>query len=149
MVFTDYGFIKQPSGIDLINHRRKIAIELKNGYRINSIVKREDLRRLREFKAQHPRYTVILGFINGKRPEGKSRFKNNVHIMTGKRFLRYIFRGHEENIIQSLRRAVQSVVHLSYNLSPLNISTGNSTDFQTCIRLSYSLLFKCLSKFSC
>ena len=27
-VFTDYGFIKQPSGIDLINHRCKIAIEL-------------------------------------------------------------------------------------------------------------------------
>ena len=27
-VFTDYGFTKQPSGIDLINHRRKIAIEL-------------------------------------------------------------------------------------------------------------------------
>ena len=34
-VFTDYGFTKQPSGIDLINHRRKVAVELKNGYRIN------------------------------------------------------------------------------------------------------------------
>ena len=67
LVFTDYGFIKQPSGIDLINHRRKIAIELKNGYCINSIVKREVLRQLREFKAQRPRYTVILGFINDKR----------------------------------------------------------------------------------
>ena len=29
LVFTDYGFTKQPSGIDLINHRRKIAVELK------------------------------------------------------------------------------------------------------------------------
>ena len=65
----DYGFIKQPSGIDLINHRRKIVIELKNGYRINSIVRRVDLQRLQEFKAQHPRYTVILGFINDKNPE--------------------------------------------------------------------------------
>ena len=37
-MFTDYGFTKQPSGIDLINHRWKIAVELKNGYRINSIV---------------------------------------------------------------------------------------------------------------
>ena len=53
LVFTDYGFTKQPSGIDLINHRRKIATELKNGYRINSIVRREDFRRLKEFKRQH------------------------------------------------------------------------------------------------
>ena len=42
LVFTDYGFSKQPSGIDLINHRRKIAVELKNGYIINSIVRREE-----------------------------------------------------------------------------------------------------------
>ena len=66
LVFTDYGFSKQPSGIDLINSRRRVAIELKNGYRINSIVRREDLRRLRDFKVRHPRYTVILGFINDK-----------------------------------------------------------------------------------
>ena len=50
LVFTDYGFTKQPSGIDHINHRRKIAVELKNGYRINSIVRCEDFRRLKEFR---------------------------------------------------------------------------------------------------
>ena len=44
LVFTDYGFVRQTSGIDLINSRRRVAIELKNGYRINSIVRREDLR---------------------------------------------------------------------------------------------------------
>ena len=65
-VFTDYGFINQPSGIDLINHRHKIAIELKNGYRISSIVRHEDLHRLQEFKSHHPRYSVTLGFINDK-----------------------------------------------------------------------------------
>ena len=58
LVFTDYGFTKQPSGIDLINHRQKIAVELKNGYRINSIVRREDFCRLKEFKRQHPRSVV-------------------------------------------------------------------------------------------
>ena len=109
-VFTDYGFKKQPSGIDLINHRRKIVIELKNGYRINSMVKREDLRRLQEFKSQHPRYTVILGFINDKTSEGKSKIKNGVHIMSGKRFLQHIFKGNEVNIIRNLRRAVQTVI---------------------------------------
>ena len=73
--YLDYGFTKQPSGIDLINHRWKIAVELKNGYRINSIVRREDFRRLKEFKRQHPRYIVILGFINDKTVEGKYRVK--------------------------------------------------------------------------
>ena len=109
LVFTDYGFTKQPSGIDLINHRRKIAVELKNGYRINSIVRREDFRRLQEFKLQHPRYTVVLGFINDKTVEGKSRVKNGVHVMSGRRFLQYIFKGDEGKIICYLRRAVKSM----------------------------------------
>ena len=106
---TDYGFSKQPSGIDLINYRRRLAIELKNGYRINSIVRREDLRRLRDFKVRHPRYTVILGFINDKQVEGKVRVKGGVHIMSGKRFLQYVFRGGERRIISYLRRAVRAV----------------------------------------
>ena len=67
LVFTDNGFTKQPSGIDLINHRRKIAVELKNGYRINSIVQHEYFCILKEFKRKHPRYIVILGFINDKK----------------------------------------------------------------------------------
>ncbi len=108
-VFTDYGFTKQPRGIDLINHRRKIAIELKNGYRINSIVRRVDLQRLQEFKTQHPRYTVILGFINDKTVEGKSRMKNGIHVMSGRRFLQHVFMGEHDKIIRSLRRAVRAV----------------------------------------
>ena len=109
LVFTDYGFTKQPSGIDLINHRRKIAVELKNGYRINSIVRREDFRRLKEFKRQHPRYIVILGFINDKTAEGKYRVRDGVHVMSGKRFLQYIFKGDEGKIIRYLRRAVRTM----------------------------------------
>ena len=111
LVFTDYGFTKQPSGIDLINHRRKIAVELKNGYRINSIVRREDFRRLKEFKRQHPRYIVILGFINDKTTEGKYRVKRGVHFMSGKRFLQYIFKGDEGKIIRYLRRAVRTMCY--------------------------------------
>ena len=68
---TGYGFTKQPSRINLINHRHKIAVELKNGYCINSIVQHEDFRRLKEFKTQDPMYIDILGFINDKSVEGK------------------------------------------------------------------------------
>ena len=43
LMFTDYGFEKQSSGIDLVSHSRKIVIELKNGYRINSIVRKTQI----------------------------------------------------------------------------------------------------------
>ena len=109
LVFTDYGFTKQPSGIDLINHRQKIAVELKNGYRTNLIVRREDFSRLKEFKRQHIRYIVILGFINDKTVEGKYCVRDAVHIMSGRRFLQYIFKGDEGKIIRYLRRAVRTI----------------------------------------
>ena len=109
-VFTDYGFIKHSSGIDLINPRRRIVVELKNSYRINSIVRREDLHRLKVFKARHPRYTVILGIINDRTLEGHDRVKDQVRIMSGRKFLRYIFKGDEGRIIRYLRRAVRSVI---------------------------------------
>ena len=64
----------------------------------------------REFKSRYPRHTVILGFINDKTSEGKSRVKNGVHIMSGKRSLHHIFKGNEVNIIRYLRRAVQTII---------------------------------------
>ena len=109
LVFPDYGFTKQPSRIDLINHRWKIAVELKNHYRINSIVRREDFCRLKEFKRQHPRYIVILGFINDKMTEGKYRVKRGVHFMSSKHFLQYIFKSNEGKIKRYLRRAIRTM----------------------------------------
>ena len=109
LVFTDYGFTEQPSRIDLINHRWKIAVELKNGYRINSVVWCEDFCRLKEFKRQHPRYIVILGFINDKTTEGKYCVRDGVHVVSGRCFLQYIFKGDEGKIICYLRRAVRTM----------------------------------------
>ena len=107
-MFTDYGFIKQPSGIDLINYRCKIAVEVKNGYRINSIIQHEDFHRLIEFKT-HPRYIVMLGVVNNRTSEEKYCVRNGVHVMSGKQFLQYIFKGDEGKIIRYLRRAVKSM----------------------------------------
>ena len=87
----------------------EIAVELKNGYRINSIVRREEFCRLQELKKQHPRYIVILGFINDKTSEGKYHVKSGVHVMSGKCFLQYIFKGDEGKIIRYLRRAVRTM----------------------------------------
>ena len=107
LVFTDYGFQKLPQGIDLVNHRRKIAIELKNGYRINSMVRRADYRQLRDFKNKHPDYTVIMGVINDRTAEGRFRVTNGVHFRSGLRFLRHIFQGDEMKNILYLKRAAR------------------------------------------
>ena len=66
-------------------------------------------RRLKEFKRQHPRCTVILGFINDKTVERKYRVRDAVRIMSGRCFLQYIFKDDEGKIIRYLRRAVRTM----------------------------------------
>ena len=110
-VFTDYGFERLPRGIDLINRRRKIGLELKNGWVINSMVKRVDHLLLKKFKREHPDYTVIFGHVNYKNEIGKFTIKEGVNYMYGNKFLRYIFQGKQDEIIKVLRRAVPRHVH--------------------------------------
>lgn len=109
-VFTDYGFTKSPSGIDLINRRRRIAIELKNGYKINSVIKRNNIALLKQFKRNHPGYTVILGCINYKDRAGKQGMRDGVKLLYGNYLLRYIFRGQETQVINVLRQSVRRYV---------------------------------------
>jgi len=109
-IFTDYGFRRNPRGVDLINPRRKIAIELKNGYKINSIVKRANHRALKQFKRQYPDYTVIYGFINYKNDVGKSSIKEGIHYMYGNVFLNYIFRVRKNLVVNRFRSVVDPLV---------------------------------------
>lgn len=110
MAFLDFGFEKLRSGIDLVNHHRKIAIELKNSYRVNSKVLKVDSQRLKEFKRQHPDYTVILGHINDRTESGRSVTRNGVRYMYGRYFLRYIMEGRATHVINELRKAVKNYI---------------------------------------
>lgn len=109
LVMTDYGFQRGTvPTLDLVSRTRKIAIELKNNFRINSQVKRANLQALKEFKRRHPTYQVILGFVNYKSANGKVARRGNVDLIYGNPFLQHIFNGQQGNIIRQLRRAVRT-----------------------------------------
>lgn len=108
--FTDIGFSKHDSGIDLIHPQRRLAIELKNGYKLNSVIKRNNIRMLKKFKREHPTYTVILGCINYKNRAGKVTVRDGVRFMYGDMLLRFIFAGDVNRITNSLRQSVRRYV---------------------------------------
>jgi hypothetical protein len=129
-VLTDYGYekltdtrhiieIKNQSGAmdsremvqlptpDLVNHRKKIILELKNGYHVNYIVQKQNILALKNYVRGHPGYKPIMGFINYKNDAGKVQHKDGVELMYGNRFLNFVFRPREKTmIINKLRNAI-------------------------------------------
>ena len=106
-VFTDFGFELVNNIIDLINHNRSIAIELKNSWSTdNSRAKTYTIQQLQQFKRNNPQYEVIYGAINYKtQVPGKDIMKGNIRMMYGDVFLNYIFGARKDYIIRTLRTA--------------------------------------------
>ncbi len=101
---TDFGF-QQMHPIDIVNHHRKIAIELKNNKRISSTEKRVKHADLLAFKRRHRDYTVIFGFINGG---GHDTVKDGIQYMHGQRLLQLMFGRSKNRVIRQFREAVRS-----------------------------------------
>ena len=82
-VLTDYGFNLVNNVVDLINPNRSIAVELKNSWRTdNANSKKCVFDKLKTFKRNNPRYTVVYGAINYKTQNpGKDEMKENITIM--------------------------------------------------------------------
>ena len=103
-VCTDFGYIRQKTGIDLINKTRRIAIELKNSdATLNSASKRSVIRMLKRFKKQNPTFTVMLAIINSNPHRS---IKNGITFIKGRSFLDFIFGTRQEQIISTLRTAI-------------------------------------------
>lgn len=108
-IFTDIGFVIHDKGFDLINPTRKIALELKNGYRTNSIVLKSNIKALQTYKRNHPEYQVIVGFINYKNNTGKTSRKGDVTLLYGDHLINRFFTPNDfDNIQRHLKLAVQS-----------------------------------------
>jgi hypothetical protein len=111
-VLTDFGFVKQRSGLDLVNHQRKIAIELKNSYRTDSSGARKWTHEvLKRYKREHPQYTVVYGTINYKSDDGKIQNKDDITYLYGNKFLDYILQDRKDEVIATLRNAVRRVAN--------------------------------------
>ncbi len=108
---TDFGFVRNRWGIDLVNTQRKIAIELKNGYRINSMVKAAYKKRLKKIKREKPGYTVIFGVINAKHAQGRDEVGvDGIRVMAGNPLLTLIFGNRKNHVINMLRAAIPHIL---------------------------------------
>src|SRR5271156_1498566 len=106
-VFMDFGFVLINNRIDIINHNRQIAIELKNSWRTdNSRAKTATIAILQEFKTNNPDYTVIYGGINYKNQRaGKDVMRGGVRVMYGDVFLNFIFGARKDEVVRTLKTA--------------------------------------------
>ena len=111
LVFTDFGFERHPAGVDLINRRRRIAIEVKNSCRVSSVAKRNAFRMLTEFRRTHPNYTVIFACINYRNlNEGGTTRHGVVQYMKGRSFLTFMLRRRKDVVVSRMKAAARTFV---------------------------------------
>ena len=108
---TDFGYERHSCGIDLVNHRQRIAIEIKNSCQVSSTVKQATFKALRDFKLRHPNYRVIFACINYRNLDrGKTSHRGPIVIMKGTSFLDYMLGTRKNDIIERLQTAARSFV---------------------------------------
>ena len=103
------------SGLDIISHSRKIAIELKNRTNTdNSSSKKTNFDKLYNFKCKNPDYTVIYANINADTEE-KTLYSESLSIQhngiiiehhIGLSFLKFIFCENTDKIISFIKNKV-------------------------------------------
>ena len=98
------------SGIDLINHENKIAIELKNNWKSDNISsKKYNFHHLCKFKQEHPNFEVIYGCVNDIRSKDYVN-KDGVRVLTSDSFLNYIFGENDKDfIIKTFRDLLDNI----------------------------------------
>jgi hypothetical protein len=115
-----YGFINLKSGhktgLDILSHSKKIAIELKNRTNTdNSSSRKYNFDKLSQFKKKNPDYRCIYANINAntkeKTLEGytKKIVYNNVEIehYVGYVFLKFIFEEDVDIIINFIKKIIE------------------------------------------
>ena len=114
--FHDFECVKNhESGLDIISHNKKIAIELKNRTNTdNSSSRKYNFYKLSKFREKNPEYTCIYGNINDNTREKTVKGKNEmiiynnqeIHFMVGYELLRFIFQDDTEQVISFVRETV-------------------------------------------
>ena len=107
--------IGHPTGLDILCHSRKLAIELKNRTNTdNASSKKSNFDKLARFKLENPEYTCIYANINADTKEKtmkgyiKSLKHNGVEIQhhVGYKFLQYILEDDVDDIIAFAKNSI-------------------------------------------
>lgn len=112
--YIDLG-IGHESGLDILSHKKKVIIELKNRTNTdNASSKTSNLNKLARFKKANPEYTCVYANINDntikKTIEGslKKIFHEDIEIehQIGMTFLRYVFGDDVELIVEFIKNTI-------------------------------------------
>lgn len=100
------------SGCDLINHKRKHIIELKNKYNtMNSSSYHGVNMKMIGFMAEHPGYTGIIGIMNDKTREGRDIVNRyGIRELGGQRLIEFLFE--DEDITPTMDDLVKMYLQL-------------------------------------
>jgi hypothetical protein len=117
------GFINlksgHESGLDILSHTKKIAIELKNRTNTdNSSSRKTNLSKLAQFKRKYPDYTCIYANINDdtekKTLTGAKKYiyVDNMELQhqIGMQFLKYIFQEDKDEIIDFMKKTIDRYI---------------------------------------
>jgi len=99
------------TGLDIISHKRKVIIELKNRYNTdNASARKANYDKLSKYKLKHPDFRCIYGIINENSKNGKHFIinHNNIDIeyYSGNKFLKFIFGKHKKKIIEEVQNYI-------------------------------------------
>ena len=114
-IFCLFGYDKLPKGGDIINHDKKVIIELKNAKSSdNKSSRTEDTRKLIQYG--QPGYQLIYGVINDK----KSKDENMVYegttyrLLTGPLLLEFILGDKWQDIIKIIQNEFNASVGVKF-----------------------------------
>lgn len=96
---------------DVINHERKIIMEIKNRYNTdNSTSRNANYSKLALFKKNHPDYTCVYAVINDKTLNGTEYFiehdKQQIKYCSGKKLMKYVFGDDDELVYSFIKKIV-------------------------------------------
>lgn len=131
--------IGERSGIDIVNHQKKIYVEVANRYNSkNNDSKTTVKNRLAQKKKENPEYNVAYGYVNNKSnndtiKKGKKRKNlwNGIEIeeYAGYELLRLIFEDKVDYVVNFLRSNIDKILcQDNHNIEDASTSSSSSFD---------------------
>ena len=113
-IFCLFGYEKLPKGGDIINHDKKVVIELKNSKSSDcKSGRKENLNKLKQSAPQG--YQLIYGIINDKKPKDEDiEYEGTSYkLLTGKLLLEFRLGDKWEYIINIIKQEFNAIVQFT------------------------------------
>jgi hypothetical protein len=104
------------SGLDILSHKRKLIMELKNRYNSdNHSSRKANWDKLIQFQKLHPEYACVYGIVNDKTSEGSIKVvqycDTEITYYSGKKLFEFIFGDDADTIVEFVKHTVREIDH--------------------------------------